>query len=257
MVSDSSTGSNLDPPKSKRERIRDNQRRSRARKQDYLEDMEQRLKKCQVAFREAELQRAVFADLQVENAHLRDLLNHIGISADVVENSSLRNVSQQGIDVVAAVHRQIEPKYQPPTLYQLATPTNVLAQTSTSKSHCPTMVVTSPHCLSAAGLTNDSLWIDWPQNGAAFMARPSADLVNLSSMNGIPPHPMYGGTQVELSNDYQNLAPTQYKEMEIMQPERDEWHPQIPLTSQWFYEARAKKGYEYSRHQVGSTSTVL
>ncbi|KAK5088723.1 hypothetical protein LTR05_002944 [Lithohypha guttulata] len=67
-------------PKSKQERIRDNQRRSRARRQEYLADLERRLSECQLTCREADIQRAAFIELQIENTRLRELLALAGIN---------------------------------------------------------------------------------------------------------------------------------------------------------------------------------
>src|ERR1700761_3593159 len=82
-------------PKSKQERIRDNQRRSRARRQEYLADLERRLNECHVHCPDAYLQRSAFPDLQAENARLRDLLSYAGISPDVVEGFGRESTSSQ------------------------------------------------------------------------------------------------------------------------------------------------------------------
>ena len=120
--------------KAKQERIRDNQRRSRARRQEYLAELEQRLEQCRVTCREADLVRQSFHELQAENAHLRGLLSTAGVSPDLVE-SSLRQRSQQSssnTDQNASNTtnlRQLKPKLNP-----LALPTN-LAPPATWNSH--------------------------------------------------------------------------------------------------------------------------
>lgn len=99
-------------PKTKQERIRDNQRRSRARRQEYLTDLERRLSDCNVTYREVELQRTALADLQSENARLRALLAVIGVNPEIIENYGRQNVIQPSLEAAAASHRQIKPKYQ-------------------------------------------------------------------------------------------------------------------------------------------------
>jgi len=86
---------NTTPPaqKSKQERIRDNQRRSRARRQEYLADLERRLSDCHVSCREAELQRSAFQELQTENARLRELLTLAGVSHELIDSFVHQNNS--------------------------------------------------------------------------------------------------------------------------------------------------------------------
>jgi hypothetical protein len=116
MTSDRSSATPPAAPKTKQERIRDNQRRSRARRQEYLADLERRLKESHAACREADLQRAAFADLQAENARLRELLNYAGISPEIVQGFGRQSISSQVNQASSALHRQIKPKYQPTTM---------------------------------------------------------------------------------------------------------------------------------------------
>lgn len=95
--------------KSKQERIRDNQRRSRARRQEYLADLERRLSDCHITCREADLQRDVFSQLQQENARLRELLVYAGISPDLVESYVTRDAALATQDPNQSL-RQIKPK---------------------------------------------------------------------------------------------------------------------------------------------------
>ncbi|KIW12034.1 hypothetical protein PV08_09308 [Exophiala spinifera] len=80
--------------RAKQERLRENQRRSRARRQEYLVELEKRLEDCRVTCREANYLRESFQELQAENQHLRELLNHAGIGPAPL-NSFLRRLSQQ------------------------------------------------------------------------------------------------------------------------------------------------------------------
>ena len=71
--------------KHKQERIRQNQRRSRARKEERLHDLEQRLQECHSKCREADAQRMAFLALQNENARLRDLMKINGLDHKYIE----------------------------------------------------------------------------------------------------------------------------------------------------------------------------
>src|SRR5690349_13922990 len=84
--------------RSRRERIRDNQRRSRARRQEHLTNLEKRLAECHTVCREADLQRAAFREMQLEIARLRELLGLAGvqnslINAYVKQGNTLQNES--------------------------------------------------------------------------------------------------------------------------------------------------------------------
>ena len=101
-------------PKSKQERIRDNQRRSRARRQEYLEDLEQRLRDCHSTCREADLQRAAFLDLQRENNYLRELLKLAGLSTNLIDSFIRQHAltpPQRQTDGPGCM-RQLKPKIQ-------------------------------------------------------------------------------------------------------------------------------------------------
>lgn len=100
--------------KSKQERIRDNQRRSRARRQEYLADLERRLSECQLSAREADLQRSAFIELQIENTRLRELLALAGVNEQFVDHYVSQAVSQVAYpqDNNPAL-RQLKPKIAP------------------------------------------------------------------------------------------------------------------------------------------------
>lgn len=114
--------------KSKQERIRDNQRRSRARRQEYLADLEKRLSECQITCRDADIQRAAFIELQIENTRLRELLSLAGVNDQFVEHYVSQAVAQasQFPQEANPTLRQLKPK--------IATmdPTRVLSNASTS-----------------------------------------------------------------------------------------------------------------------------
>ncbi|EXF78054.1 hypothetical protein CFIO01_07734 [Colletotrichum fioriniae PJ7] len=94
----------LSTQEKERNRIRDNQRRSRARKKEYVQEIEQRLRQCQLQGVEAsaEVQQAArrVAD---ENHKLRQLLQHVGYGDEVVEQyiqtGKLGSPSHRGLHV--------------------------------------------------------------------------------------------------------------------------------------------------------------
>lgn len=98
--------------KSKQERIRDNQRRSRARRQEYLADLEKRLSECQITCRDADIQRAAFIELQIENTRLRELLSLAGVNDQFVEHYVSQAVAQasQFPQEANPTLRQLKPK---------------------------------------------------------------------------------------------------------------------------------------------------
>ncbi|KAG9253178.1 uncharacterized protein F5Z01DRAFT_637439 [Emericellopsis atlantica] len=66
-------------------RIRDNQRRSRARKREYLQELEQRLRTCELQGIEASAEVQMAARrVAVENRLLRDLLHEQGVGDDYI-----------------------------------------------------------------------------------------------------------------------------------------------------------------------------
>jgi hypothetical protein len=100
--------------KSKQERIRDNQRRSRARRQEYLADLERRLRESHSLCREAHLQKSAIAELQTENGLLRHLLALSGVSPNVVETFLRQNApttDQNGTEIASSM-RQLKPRLQ-------------------------------------------------------------------------------------------------------------------------------------------------
>ncbi|EXJ64240.1 hypothetical protein A1O7_00576 [Cladophialophora yegresii CBS 114405] len=176
MAFDGSAISASTAPKSKQERIRDNQRRSRARRQEYLADLERRVKECHTNCREAELQRSAFNDLQVENARLRDILNAAGINPDFVEAFGRQNETGQA---VAAAHRQIRPKFQPPFSGEQSDTTNTITQSTSPGQCCPPTSASSQVCPSAPVLPMDAPGAFGNQHAVPFMAAPSTNAMDL------------------------------------------------------------------------------
>ena len=99
--------------KSKQERIRDNQRRSRARRQEYLADLERRLRDSHTVCRDADLQKSAFLDLQRENGCLRHLLTLSGVSPDVIETFIRQHAApDEPNGTPASSMRQLKPRLQ-------------------------------------------------------------------------------------------------------------------------------------------------
>lgn len=146
-------------PKSKQERIRDNQRRSRARRQEYLAELERRLKECHAICREADLQRVAFADLQAENTRLRDLLNFAGISPELVESYGRQYGQHHQNDLAAASLRQIKPKWHAADIFRTAVPGSVPKQQPSGNRNYPSSVTPSASCTPQPTPFNDPFQI--------------------------------------------------------------------------------------------------
>ena len=95
-VEDNATPPSLTQSKSKQERIRDNQRRSRARRQEYLADLERRLSECQLTCRDATLKEGALLEVQIENARLRELLALAGVTDTFVDQYVSQAIAQSG-----------------------------------------------------------------------------------------------------------------------------------------------------------------
>jgi hypothetical protein len=96
---------------SKQERIRLNQQRSRARKQEYLQDLERRVQNCHTTCREADLQRDEYHQLRKENMKLRALLGTFGLQDNQIDFFISSDASEPSIEQPSL--RNIRPKLQP------------------------------------------------------------------------------------------------------------------------------------------------
>ena len=168
-------------PKSKKERIRDNQRRSRARRQEYLADLERRLENCHVICRDADIQHAAITDLQVENARLRELLNYAGISADVFESFGGMSVSAHAGRGTAPAHRQIKPKFQHSIPPKRSDTLVLIKQDPDNASRCSTRSSSSLVCATAPILTTSSSAMYGSQHPASFITTSNIAGVGLSA----------------------------------------------------------------------------
>ena len=187
-----SKGSKCGPPtptKSKQERIRDNQRRSRARRQEYLADLEGRLKECHVACREAELQRAAFAELQAENARLRNLLNNTGVTPDVVEGFGHQHLSSQSGQATNVVLRQIKPKFQTPIIAE--NPDALIIQGPNSGSCCSPTTSFSSTCAPTPAFPMHTRTVYSGQHPTPFMSASAVDAMGFPVTTDVPIVPSY------------------------------------------------------------------
>jgi hypothetical protein len=187
MASECSSSSTSSGPKSKQERIRDNQRRSRARRQEYLAELERRLKDCHVTCREAELQLTRLADLQVENSRLRNMLKFAGINPDAVEGFGRQGMSMQPGHVLAAQHRQLRPKFQPPVPAEH--PNSMVTAKNGPSPGCngPPSSLALQYCRPAPAMSMHSPGMYGGQHAVPFMPATAAEPMNLSSTPGVSP----------------------------------------------------------------------
>lgn len=93
-------------------RVRENQRKSRARKQEYVRELEQRLATFKNEAQQRDIQhRLASQKLEAENRHLRTLLGSLGISAELVQQ--YLQLADQGTAVnrkvaIPAMQRPVE-----------------------------------------------------------------------------------------------------------------------------------------------------
>ncbi|KAJ5973685.1 hypothetical protein N7481_010895 [Penicillium waksmanii] len=93
-------------------RVRANQRNSRARKQEYLQELEQRLAAFQTEDRRKEIEhRLALQKMEAENRHLKTLLNSLGISTELLQQYV--QLAEQGNSVdgkvaIPAMHQHVK-----------------------------------------------------------------------------------------------------------------------------------------------------
>jgi hypothetical protein len=127
---------------SKQARIRDNQRRSRARRQEHLQDLERRLSECYVTCREAELRLSAFKELQSENARLRQLLEILGVNEDLINTFVHQDATVAAGSSSNPALRQLKPKIAlAPNLAKLSTTGK---QVLTTNGHPTSLAALSP-----------------------------------------------------------------------------------------------------------------
>ncbi|KUL90705.1 hypothetical protein ZTR_00249 [Talaromyces verruculosus] len=86
-------------------RVRENQRKSRARRQQYIEDLEQKVAVCNAQAQQREIEHLIaLQKLEAENAKLRALLQRAGLAPGLVEDF-LKDVSQPTVSEKIAIPR--------------------------------------------------------------------------------------------------------------------------------------------------------
>ena len=127
---------------SKQARIRENQRRSRARRQEHLQDLEKRLSECHVTCREAELRLNAFKELEVENARLRQLLVVLGVDGNLINTFVHQDpTATPGLGNPSAM-RQLRPKIT--LASNLAKPGTTLKNAVITDGHPMSLATLSP-----------------------------------------------------------------------------------------------------------------
>ncbi|KAJ5279043.1 hypothetical protein N7478_004415 [Penicillium angulare] len=99
-------------------RVRDNQRKSRARKQEYVRELELRLGDSNEQAHKKDIEyRLSMQKLEAENRHLKTLLGSLGVSPDLVQQyvhlASQGTVVDQKVAIPAAPRPKEEPSPEP------------------------------------------------------------------------------------------------------------------------------------------------
>lgn len=85
--------------------MRENQRKSRARRQQYIEELEQKVAVCNAQAQQREIEHLIaLQKLEAENAKLRELLQRAGLAPGLVDDF-LRDVSQPTVSEKIAIPR--------------------------------------------------------------------------------------------------------------------------------------------------------
>jgi hypothetical protein len=142
-------------PISKQERIRLNQQRSRARKQEYLQDLEKRVLDCHTTCREADLQRESYHQLHTENLKLRSMLGSVGIGDAEIDAYIHNDASDPSAEQTPLRH--LRPKLQaepaPAQTSLLAPVDDVQGHTPPSHPHPGSTTVASSTSSNCCGST--------------------------------------------------------------------------------------------------------
>ncbi|KAJ5351120.1 hypothetical protein N7452_000094 [Penicillium brevicompactum] len=98
-------------------RVRDNQRKSRARKQEYVKELEQRLAACEEKAKQDDIKsRLITQKVEADNRHLKALLGKLGITPGFIEQylqQASAAVVNGKIAIPAAQRPEDSPKSRP------------------------------------------------------------------------------------------------------------------------------------------------
>lgn len=110
--------------------MRENQRKSRARKQQYIEELEQKVAVCNAQAQQREIEHLIaFQKLEAENAKLRSLLHSVGLTPDFLDGFLKDESSPTATEKIAI------PRLKPAISSQ-SLPGQCVSTTNTIKS-CP------------------------------------------------------------------------------------------------------------------------
>ncbi|EEA27576.1 hypothetical protein TMatcc_004118 [Talaromyces marneffei ATCC 18224] len=104
-------------------RVRENQRKSRARRQQYIEELEQKVAVYKAQAQQREIEHLIaLQKLEAENTKLRELLQRAGLAPGIVEDF-LKDVSQPTVSEKIAIPRLKAPISPHSTSSQCSVPT--------------------------------------------------------------------------------------------------------------------------------------
>lgn len=132
-------------------RVRENQRKSRARKQEYVRELEQRLTawKDQVHHKDIE-HRLALQKLEAENRHLKSLLFSLGVSPEIVHQYT--QAAGQGTDIDRKV--AIPAMQRPMETSSVSSYGGSGSGSSSTASHAPTDTTEEPVVAEQSPVTN-------------------------------------------------------------------------------------------------------
>ncbi|KAJ2907378.1 uncharacterized protein MKZ38_003235 [Zalerion maritima] len=138
-------------------RIRDNQRRSRARRKEYLQDLEQKLRMCELQGIEAshEMQAAA-RKVADENKRLRSLLNRHGVNDDNIEAYVQTGIVAPAGDTSLPQYRSGSTGNAVQTLEQLLTPRRPSCLEPSAPFCAPSSSTAGSHAAGAGGVGRTS-----------------------------------------------------------------------------------------------------
>ncbi|OAQ63113.1 hypothetical protein VFPPC_14520 [Pochonia chlamydosporia 170] len=140
-------------------RIRDNQRRSRARRREYLQELEQRLRVCELQGIEASAEVQMAArKVANENKQLRELLNRYGVTDEYIAHylqasAASHPEASQGLTVLPG-----ELGVAAQSLQQLMLPRRPSHLEQTAQFTVPSQSSSREDSIASVSTTNSSVW---------------------------------------------------------------------------------------------------
>ena len=166
---------------SKQTRIRENQRRSRARRQEHLQDLEKRLSECHVTCREAELRLNAFKELQDENVRLRQLLEVLGVDENMINTFVHQDSAATPGSSNPSAMRQLKPKI---ALTTNLTKSGAMLKNSVTTAGHPTSLAALSPAITSTSSQPSSFFSPWSSSldasGAAQRGTPGPSPSNFA-----------------------------------------------------------------------------